>query len=123
MIKDKLDSPVTTWFKYLGNNDIKCSNLKSTLSSTQLASMKCSFPSENFQTECPKQCQCSYSPYQSPLDLQGHILVNCSGQSSSIETLFIPKVLNEDITNVTLDISNTSLSSLSPLRNIQGRES
>ena len=56
--------------------------------------------------------------------LKGHILVNCSGSQISInETtkLFIPKIPNhEDISNVTLDLTHTKLSSLNRLKNIHG---
>ena len=123
-IRNELSSPVTTWFKYLYKNDITCTDSKSTLALTPLSAMQCIFPSENLQAECPNQCLCSYAPYQSHQDLKGHILVNCSGSQISInETtkLFIPKIPNhEDISNVTLDLTHTKLSSLNRLKNIQG---
>ena len=116
--KISFDSLATKWFKFTKALKTGKKMCQTTENSVHFS---CTFPSENLPDHCPKSCVCSYIPFTSLSDYNGHIIIDCSRSEKMSLPDFIPSKLGiNEIKTISLNLSHKALSSWNSLHKIPG---
>ena len=106
-----LNHVATTWFKFSQENEVTCGDSKNSLSTIDVETMTCNFPSNFLNYTCPDECQCQLATYEkndASLDKRFHVILKCHNFPDQIPNL--SKYYR--IQDVTLNMSKSNITSV-----------